>query len=346
MGRGAPAWMWCSSAPTSSGPRSSGASTSSGSTPAGSGAAIRRSARSQYPRDAEAYQRLVSYHQRRAQACRRLTGPLFDHVDTRSVARDLEAVRRALGERRISVVGASYGTLLGQLYAEEFPHRLRALVLDSNVDYSVTDARRHLTSASTAMEQAYRRFAAWCATSPRCALTGQDAIKVLDELMARAERGDLDDPDRPGSTLSPEDLAARIHPSLASSPSWEDLAQDLAGLDTGTRARAEDPGTTPDPTSPIYCSDFRFTVRGFGDLQRLKAASRAAAPHMRINPGRLERRHRMPGLPAPVPQPATPVPDQGHPADPDDQQPTRLRDHLPGGDQRGTSDPHRDAAHL
>src|SRR5690606_11889323 len=79
---------------------------------------------------------LLAYDERYRQDCRARTGPLFDHVDTGSVVRDLDAIRAALGERKLTYYGVSYGTLIGQLYAERYPGRIRALALDSNMDHS------------------------------------------------------------------------------------------------------------------------------------------------------------------------------------------------------------------
>ncbi|WP_404804730.1 alpha/beta fold hydrolase [Microbispora sitophila] len=62
---------------------------------------------------------------------------MFDHVDTLSVVRDLDAIRAALGEDELTYCGISYGTLIGQLYVERFPGRVRALALDSNMDHSL-----------------------------------------------------------------------------------------------------------------------------------------------------------------------------------------------------------------
>ncbi|TDD02286.1 alpha/beta fold hydrolase [Nonomuraea diastatica] len=53
--------------------------------------------------------------------CRERTGPLYDHVDSKDVARDLDALRAALGEEKLTYYGISYGTLIGQMYAELFP---------------------------------------------------------------------------------------------------------------------------------------------------------------------------------------------------------------------------------
>lgn len=68
---------------------------------------------------------LLDYNRRLREDCRARTGPLFDHVDTLSVVRDLDALRAALGEDKLTYYGVSYGTLIGQLYAERFPQRVR-----------------------------------------------------------------------------------------------------------------------------------------------------------------------------------------------------------------------------
>ncbi|TDD31704.1 alpha/beta hydrolase [Actinomadura sp. KC06] len=237
---------------------------------------------SEFPQDAKAYQRLVQYHRSHAQECRRLTGPVFDHVDTLSVARDADTIRQALGERQISLYGESYGTLLGQQYAEEYPGRVRALVLDSNMDHSITDVRQYLVAGSDVVEETYRQFAAWCSKSPRCALRGQDALKVLDGLLARADRGELKDP--AGSTITPDALVETVRRAMYGPNSftgWASLGTYLTRLQGRTPARV--PDWYPDAYQAILCSDFSFPVRDFEHLNSLMAASRRAAPHTRVN---------------------------------------------------------------
>ena len=60
------------------------------------------------------FDRVVAYNQRLGADCRLKTGPLFDHVDTLSVVRDLDAIRAAVGEEKLTYYGVSYGTLIGQ----------------------------------------------------------------------------------------------------------------------------------------------------------------------------------------------------------------------------------------
>jgi pimeloyl-ACP methyl ester carboxylesterase len=66
-------------------------------------------------------------------ACEEAMGPLFRHVGSHFVVRDMDAIREALGEERLNYLGLSYGTRLGALYAQTFPERTRAMVLDAPV---------------------------------------------------------------------------------------------------------------------------------------------------------------------------------------------------------------------
>jgi len=69
-----------------------------------------------------------------AKACAKAGGALLDHLRTTDTARDMESIRRALGQEQINFYGFSYGTYLGQVYATMFPSRVRRMVLDGNVD--------------------------------------------------------------------------------------------------------------------------------------------------------------------------------------------------------------------
>jgi pimeloyl-ACP methyl ester carboxylesterase len=66
--------------------------------------------------------------------CERRNGDLLRHVSTADTARDLDRLRRAVGDRRLNYDGISYGTVLGATYANLFPDRVRALVLDGNLN--------------------------------------------------------------------------------------------------------------------------------------------------------------------------------------------------------------------
>jgi len=66
--------------------------------------------------------------------CAERNGTLLDHVSTADTARDLDLLRQAVGESRLNYLGVSYGTFLGATYANMFPNRVRAVVLDGNIN--------------------------------------------------------------------------------------------------------------------------------------------------------------------------------------------------------------------
>ncbi len=66
--------------------------------------------------------------------CERRYGWLLPHLTTQDTARDIDSIRAALRQPRISYFGYSYGTYIGQVYATMFPSRVRRMVLDSTVD--------------------------------------------------------------------------------------------------------------------------------------------------------------------------------------------------------------------
>ncbi len=75
----------------------------------------------------------VAYSQRAAEGCAASSGALLPHITTANTARDIDEIRKALGETRINYIGYSYGTYLGAVYATLFPHRTDRFVLDSVV---------------------------------------------------------------------------------------------------------------------------------------------------------------------------------------------------------------------
>lgn len=69
-----------------------------------------------------------------ASGCAENSPDFLDHVGTEAAARDIDSIRRALGEDTISYLGFSYGTVLGSVWVTLFPDTVRAAVLDAAVD--------------------------------------------------------------------------------------------------------------------------------------------------------------------------------------------------------------------
>ena len=98
-------------------------------------------------------------------------------VDTVNTARDMDRIRQALGVASVSFYGLSYGTVLGAVYAELFPHRVRAMVLDGAVDMNATLAEQ-ATEQAPAAERSLIHLLDGCAASPDCPL-GSDPTALF-----------------------------------------------------------------------------------------------------------------------------------------------------------------------
>jgi pimeloyl-ACP methyl ester carboxylesterase len=88
---------------------------------------------------------------------------------TANVARDLDILREAVGDKQLSYMGKSYGTYLGTLYAQFFPEKVGRVVLDGAVDPSITNFQQTLTQA-IGFDQAFTSFTADCNTRKSCTL--------------------------------------------------------------------------------------------------------------------------------------------------------------------------------
>lgn len=168
-----------------------------------------------------------------ARRCGELSGNLLRHVSTTDDARDLDHLRRLVGDRRLTYSAVSYGTFLGQTYANMFPRRVRAMALDGLVDPRIvvkgTEAR--FANTVTMMDPGLRGFASQCerAGPTRCALAHRDDLsQQLDRLIARVQREPIPAPtaDPPG-TLTYGDLSVALFVSLTNPDAWPQLAQDL-----------------------------------------------------------------------------------------------------------------------
>ncbi|WP_072806174.1 alpha/beta fold hydrolase [Rhodococcoides yunnanense] len=96
------------------------------------------------------------------------------HVGTRDAVRDMDILRAALGDEKLTYLGQSYGTRLGAVYAEMFPQNVRALVLDGAVDPQLGTAERRLTQYA-GFQRSFDQMAAFCAGTPDCPLGNDPA---------------------------------------------------------------------------------------------------------------------------------------------------------------------------
>jgi pimeloyl-ACP methyl ester carboxylesterase len=249
------------------------------------------------------FEALVAYNTRLGEDCRAHTGPLFDHLDTLSVVRDIDAIRAAVGDDQLSYYGLSYGTLMGQQYAEEFPHRVRALGLDSNMDHSL-GTRAFLATETVSAQDSFDEFVAWCDREPRCALHGEDVRALWADLLDRAARGELDE-------LTVVDLVGIAFGAFYG-PAWFALADFLLALATDQPppvALAADAGgaqedeVAPNPTQAVFCQDWALPVRDYREYRQHLRRMTRIAPDMRFPPAALSVTAACLGWPAEVSNP-------------------------------------------
>ena len=102
---------------------------------------------------------IVAKGSREAAACQKYTEvpEILDHMDTRSVARDMDVMRALVGDKDLNYHGASYGTYLGAVYTELFPDNIGRVVLDSAMDPTLS-RQGALEGDAAAWEQSLRTY--------------------------------------------------------------------------------------------------------------------------------------------------------------------------------------------
>lgn len=222
-----------------------------GSTPVKCPGPARDASVTRYPTDASGVARLTASNAGFAASCAEATGALAGHLGTDSVARDLEAVRAALGEERITFLGVSYGTMIAQAYAERYPRRLRAVVLDAVVDRSLDASRLALDTVIAAQDRA-SRFAASCAADATCPLGGRDVLAALRALYARADGGGVS---ANGRAVTSEELSLVVAGALAAPAAERELAEGVrVALDSGDASALLNGAVFTDPAYGRYRS--------------------------------------------------------------------------------------------
>jgi pimeloyl-ACP methyl ester carboxylesterase len=181
------------------------------------------------PDNARELAALVADAKAYAGACERRNAENLPYLSTDAVARDLDRIRAALGESKLTYLGFSYGTLIGSTYAALFPTRIRAMALDGAVDPSLgLEAFR--AGQAVAFEASLRKFLADCAKRRSCDFyEGGHSARAFDALMARIDRQSLPTPHAGGRRRVGPGLAwSAVLGAMYSDTSWSTLATALA----------------------------------------------------------------------------------------------------------------------
>ncbi|WP_344866586.1 alpha/beta hydrolase [Amycolatopsis ultiminotia] len=160
--------------------------------------------------------------------CHRNAGALLDHMSTRDVVRDLDTLRAAVGDRQLTYVGFSYGTLIGSTYAAMFPEQTRAIVIDGNVDPQLrtNDGVTYDLGRAQGFEISLDAFLKRCGEAGKaCAFSSGTPRAKFDELREHLRTEPITLPD--GSKLNLSALTSLVSGALYSPASFPQLGEAL-----------------------------------------------------------------------------------------------------------------------
>ncbi|MFJ9692249.1 alpha/beta hydrolase [Kitasatospora sp. NPDC101183] len=235
----------------------------------------------QHPYAAGTFAKDVEWARTVADKCRAKAGDVLPYITTRNTARDMDVVRAALGEKRISYFGYSYGTYLGAVYTQMFPQRADRFVLDSAVDPTLA-WRGVFRGWSEAAELAFTRWTEWAAardTTYHLGATGAQVRQTYWALIARADRTPVP---TTGGTLTGDAIrstyAAFVQPAEVTP--W--IVALKASAEGGPAAPALETGSLSDNAAAVawsvFCGDTRSWPRDPEQYRRDAVRDRATRP--------------------------------------------------------------------
>ncbi len=208
-----------------------------------------------------------------------------------AVVDDLDQIRQAVGDEKITYLGFSYGTLIGSMYADRYPDKIRAMVLDGAIDPNLTEIELR-TGQAKAFDAAIDRFLDRCSKRKSCAFhEGGRSAKAFDSLMASIDKKSLPTPrvaDR--RRVGPGLAYAAVAGSMYNKAAWPGLEAALAMARRGDGSllilladpfRGRKPNGTYSNMSDAYfantCLDFPVST-DISTYTKLAASFRKVAP--------------------------------------------------------------------
>ncbi len=213
------------------------------------------------PSDANEVQTVEKEVDAFVQACQSRSGEMLPYVGTDNVVRDMDLLRQALGDEKLTYLGFSYGTFIGTMYADRYPDRVRALVLDSALDPSL-DGLTFIEEQGRSFDAELNAFLADCAVDTTCAFhSGGDPAAAYDAILASIEMAPMPAVGT-GRVVGPGEFAYAVSAPLYQPSQWKRLGEALAlgamgdgsgllGLSDGYVDRSSD-GTYGDSLEVYY----------------------------------------------------------------------------------------------
>ena len=182
------------------------------------------------PRTQSDFDAEVAVAQRIADACQDKYGDQLRLFSTVQTARDLDAIRAAVGDEKLTYLGFSYGTLLGSVYAQLFPTHVRAMVLDGAVDPALSPTQL-AEGQAMGFDRALAHFTAWCQQSPsRCPIAA-DPMGAINAALERGRTDPITGPD--GRKANAGWILWGVTVALYNQASWDYLGPAIDKLNKG-----------------------------------------------------------------------------------------------------------------
>ncbi len=227
----------------------------------------------------------VERSRRTAARCAENGGPVLRSLSTANQVRDMDLFRRALGERRLSAWGTSYGAYAAAVYAQKFPQHTDRWVLDSVADPDPARlARTWMRNTGQAVEDAFPAFAAWAADpareadglAPRLAQRPGQVRPLVLALATRLDRTPKEST-TPGTPLTGNHLRQALQNALYGPANYPALAGLIAAASsTDPEVR---PVLTPDIAGPVPDADAATTIGVICNDVRWPGGREAVAAH-------------------------------------------------------------------
>jgi pimeloyl-ACP methyl ester carboxylesterase len=184
------------------------------------------------PEDPPERQQLIDLADEFTTDCVEKNAAYYQYVGTNNSARDIDAIRAALGEATISYLGFSYGSELGGTWATMFPTTVRAAVFDGAVDPNA-DATESELQQVKGFDAALDRFLAACSANKDCPFQNDgDAAGAFDRLMQAIDESPVPtEASRP--PVNQAMAVTAVAQALYSEASWPQLARALAETQDG-----------------------------------------------------------------------------------------------------------------
>ena len=140
-----------------------------------------------YPQTEEEARTFFDQYNEYARNCVRRRQPILRHMSTADVARDLDFLREAVGDDKLTYLGFSYGSYIGSTYANLFPYRVRALVIDGVLNPQLWSSGLQIISDRFAAQEVFAEFIRLCdEAGPNCGLSGPDGAEANYEALEAA----------------------------------------------------------------------------------------------------------------------------------------------------------------